>query len=154
VALAGWLPLSFVVPLQAQEPCPCKAQSSAWDWKANGYAVADSEASAKTAAIEHALSHGCRESYKYLDGTKLKCKSGCTAGQEARECKPKADPGCNGGSYERDKDMWMFVCRKAKGPAAKTACDATAAAAAPFFSMCDVAIKATATLPCSDPKCS
>jgi len=81
------------------EPPPCKTckqQAASWDWKANGYAVADSADAAKQAALAHALEHGCAEAYRYLDAKKLSCDGGCSAGQATRECKPLGETRCTG----------------------------------------------------------
>lgn len=120
-----------------------------WDWKANGYATASTPEVARHAAIEFAKADGCPESYRYLDAMKLACGKGCTSGEVARACQPKGEPSCEKGSFEKHRDMWRFVCRKAHGKAADTACTDAAAAAAPHFASCDVPLLATATLACS-----
>ena len=131
-------------------PCKdCKPKVATWDWKANGYAVAATPEAAKDGALARALELGCPASYKYLDATKLACGAGCNAGERTKECKPKGEPGCEVARYEEHKDQWLFVCRKAKGRAANTECTEAAATTSPFYSMCDVPILATATLPCT-----
>ncbi len=145
---------SALMPAARAECKACRSQSADWDWKANGYALADSADAARAAGVADALGRGCPEAYRYLDAKKLTCAAGCTAGERTRACTPKSDPQCTGGSYEKEKDMWLFVCRKAKGAAANTGCDAAAAAATPFFAMCDAQIKAVSALPCNAPACN
>jgi hypothetical protein len=152
--LLGGGAVSALVPAARAECKACKAQAADWDWKANGYALADSADAARAAGVANAIARGCPEAYRYLDAKKLACAAGCTAGEKTRECAPKGDPPCTGGSYEKEKDMWLFVCRKAKGAASKDGCDAAAAAATPFFAMCDAQLKATDTLPCNAPACA
>ena len=127
----------------------CKPKEAAWDWKANGYAVAATGEAARESALAGALELGCPNAYRYLDAMKLACPSGCTPGVRTRACKPKVEPGCEVARYEDHKDQWLFVCRKAKGRAAAQECTPTAATAAPFYATCDVPIWATATLTCA-----
>jgi len=132
-----------------EKPCrACAPKTGTWDWKANGYGVASSPEEAERQAMERATTDGCAASYRYLDGMKLACPSGCTAGTEARTCAPRKSAGCEKGSYAERRDMWQFVCRKVYGKGAATACAPESAAASPYFAMCDVPLLATATLPC------
>lgn len=140
---------------EAEGPCKsCNPKSGSWDWKANGYAVAMTADAAREGAIARALDSGCPTSYRYLEGLKLHCAAGCTPGELIRECKPKGTPGCDVARYDEHQDQWTFVCRKANGKLANQECTKAAAQALPFYSMCDVPMVASVTLPCAAPTCA
>ena len=132
-------------------PCKtCKPKKAVWPWKANGYAIAASEAEAKAAAEEQAKASACDQAARYLDAQKLACAAGCQAGEIASRCEITKKP-CMAGSSEKDAGMWKFVCRKQTGD--DGACDEEARAASPFWAMCDVSVDAERVLACGDPAC-
>ncbi len=140
---------------QPTPPCDrCKPADASWDWKANGYAVGDDGDSALAAAKQGAIDSGCATSQTYLAATKLKCKAGCDAGEESTQCAPSKEPKCMQGSYDSDKGMWTFVCRKfyANKPDAP-ACDEAEAKRHPGYGMCDVHVRMVRSLACSAPDC-
>ncbi len=138
------------------EPCNrCKNAKGEWSWKANGYALAATADGALTLAKSRATDGACKKSATYLDAQKLKCKGNCTAGELQNECKPSKTPGCNSGTYEENKGMWTFICRKHyEGAESKPSCDKEEAKKNPGYTMCDVSVKAIRTLVCTHPDCT
>ena len=141
---------------QAADPCTrCKDKSASWDWKANGYALASTADEALALAEKRATDAACTKSGTYLDAQKLKCSGGCNEGEVSTACAPSKKPGCNTGTYDKNKGMWTFVCRKHYQDAEdKPGCDKKEAEKNPGYTMCDVSVRAVRTLPCTHPDCT
>lgn len=141
---------------QTAEPCDrCKPAKAEWSWKANGYATGATPEAALALAKQQATDSACKKSATYLDANKLSCKGSCEAGDIDNVCAPDKTPGCNSGTYEENKGMWTFVCRKQNESAQeKVSCDKEEAAKKPGYTMCDVSVKAVRTLACTHPDCA
>ncbi len=141
---------------QTSEPCTrCKPARAEWGWKANGYALGSAPDDALALAKQRAQDSACAKSATYLDANKLACKGSCKAGETATVCEPDKEPGCTSGTYEQNKGMWTFVCRKAYENAEnKPSCDKEEAAKNPAYTTCDVSVKAVRTLACKHPDCT
>jgi len=153
VALAGMVALAAGPAGGQDDPClRCKDSVAAWDWKANGYALGEDAEAALTGAREGATQSACDTAKGYLRGS-LACKGSCEADPAGptEGCEPAKEPLCQQGSYERNKGMWTFVCRKTRGEG--ETCDAKRAEAHPNYAMCDVTVKAEKRLSCRHPAC-
>lgn len=141
---------------QGSDPCKrCKDKTAQWDWKANGYALGASADEALDLAKTRATDSACEKSASYLDAQKLKCSATCKAGETENTCAPSKEPGCNTGTYDKNKGMWTFVCRKHyEGVENKPSCDKDEAKRNPGYTMCDVSVRAVRTLSCTHPDCS
>lgn len=141
---------------QGSDPCTrCVPAKGEWSWKANGYAVAATAEEALETAKGRATKSACDTSATYLDAQKLKCKGSCQGGDISNACEPSKTPGCNSGTYEENKGMWTFVCRKSyEGVDSKPSCDKDEAAKHPGYTMCDVSVTAVRTLACTHPDCT
>ena len=137
------------------DPCKqCKPSKAEWGWKANGYALGVDADAAKAAARQQAIDSACKASNKYLDPQKLPCRRGCNDGGVETSCEPTKKQGCSTGTYDDNKGMWMFVCRKEKQVTdSKVSCDTDEAAKRPGWSMCDVGVTAVKQRTCVHPDC-
>jgi hypothetical protein len=139
---------------QLGDPCErCKPKTAHWQWKANGYAVGASPASAETSAKQAALQSACEQSKKYLAPRKLTCRPGCTPGEISESCSPSKPPECLTGTYADNRGMWQFVCRKMHGKQALSHCGDDAAKEQPGYGMCDTSVTAQKTRSCAPPGC-
>ena len=141
------------LPAQGRDdPCTrCAPAVAAWEWKANGYALGTAGDATEEAARGQATETACAKAEGLLEGT-LKCRGACRPDPEGptQRCAPGATPMCRRGSYEDDRGLWTFVCRKTKKG---DGCDAARAEAEPYFAMCDVKVKAEKELACRHPEC-
>ena len=150
--LLGALSAVAVVPqAEGEEVCDrCKPATVVWPWKANSYVLGTEDQATHEACQALGEELACNKAFGYIDAKKLTCGFGCESVGEVRTtCARTKKPGCMHGSYEQSPSMWMFVCRKFKGKEGVDSCNAEGAAAEPFWSMCEVFVKAEREQPCA-----
>jgi hypothetical protein len=132
----------------------CKPSSATWDWKANGYQLGSDAETAKKAALEAGTQSACDKAAPFLAKNPVKCKAGCDGGDVTQTCKPREEPKCTHGTYDSDKGMWTFICRKTRqGHKDAPACDEARATAMPGWGMCDVKVRSLKERDCAAPGC-
>ena len=126
----------------------CTPTPAVWSWKANGYALHDDAAKAEALAKQRATDDACARSRKHLEGRKLKCPAACKQHGVEEACEVQKEK-CTKGTYEGQKGMWKFVCRKVhqkvKG---EDPCTEQHAKSHPGFGMCDIGVKASKAPTC------
>jgi hypothetical protein len=155
VIVLASLSLAGVSDVRGDADCAkCKARPAEWSWKANGYALAADAAAGMKLAKERATIDACDTAAKHLTGRKIACPAGCAEGAIEERCEPDKKPKCTSGTYDSDKGMWKFVCRKVhQHMRTEDPCTDEHAKTTPGFGMCDVNVKAHKSRVCGDPKC-